>query len=180
MTEEAIFADALRISNAAERNAFLHQACGDDAGLGRRVAELLRAFELAGNFLAVPAVEQVEGQASMPSGQTEVGGMAAPPGSPGPELGFLAPPQRPDSLGRLDHYEVLEVVGHGGMGLVLKAFDEKLHRIVAIKVLAPQLATSATARQRFVREAQAAAAVSHDHVVAIYAVEQDSSVPYLV
>ena len=87
---------------------------------------------------------------------------------------------KPGSLGRLGHYEVLEVIGRGGMGIVLRAFDEKLHRVVAIKVMAPQLATSATARKRFTREAQAAAAVSHDHVVTIHAVEEANGLPYLV
>jgi hypothetical protein len=105
-------------------------------------------------------------------------------GSPGGLLGgfpldFLVPSSKPGSLGRLDHYEVLEVVGHGGMGVVLKAFDEQLHRVVAIKVLAPQLATSATARKRFIREAQAAA-VTHDHVVTIHGVSGGSPLPYLV
>jgi WD40 repeat protein len=95
-------------------------------------------------------------------------------------LSFLAPSDKPGRLGRLDHYEVLEVVGRGGMGVVLRAFDEKLHRVVAIKALAPQLATSSTARKRFVREAQAAAAVAHDHVVAIHAVQDAGPVPYLV
>ncbi len=89
-------------------------------------------------------------------------------------------PAAPGSLGRLDHYEVLEVVGRGGMGLVLKAKDTKLQRIVAVKVLAPHLAASGTARQRFVREAQAAAAVRDEHVVAIHAVSDDGPVPYLV
>src|SRR5262249_21141076 len=82
--------------------------------------------------------------------------------------------------GRLGHYDVLEVVGRGGMGVVLRAFDEKLHRVAAIKVMAAQLATSATARRRFGREAQAQAAVSHDHVVAIHAVEEADGLPYLV
>src|SRR5207245_8297072 len=68
----------------------------------------------------------------------------------------------------------------GGMGVVLKAFDPSLHRVVAIKVLAPQLATSGTARRRFTREAQAAAAVSHDHVVTIHAVDEANGFPYLV
>ncbi|HUR53449.1 MAG TPA: serine/threonine protein kinase, partial [Gemmataceae bacterium] len=68
-------------------------------------------------------------------------------------------------------YEVQEVVGRGGMGVVLKAFDERLHRVVAMKVMAPPLAASATARRRFTREARAAAAVTHDHVVTIHAVE---------
>ena len=72
------------------------------------------------------------------------------------------------------------MVGQGGMGVVLKAFDEVLHRVVAIKVLAPQLATSASARKRFIREAQAAAAVCHEHVVAIHAVEEADGLPYLV
>src|SRR5262249_41700354 len=95
-------------------------------------------------------------------------------------LAFLAPSQEAGSLGRLDHFEVLEVVGHGGMGLVLKARDTRLQRIAAIKVLAPQLAASGTARRRFAREAQAAAAVRDDHVVAIHEVYEEGTVPYLV
>ncbi|MFL5240690.1 MAG: SUMF1/EgtB/PvdO family nonheme iron enzyme [Gemmataceae bacterium] len=94
-------------------------------------------------------------------------------------LAFLTPSPDPKHLGRLDNYAILEVVGQGGMGIVLKAFDEQLHRIVAVKVLAPQLATSASARRRFIREAQAAAAVCHDHVVTIHAVNA-GTVPYLV
>jgi serine/threonine-protein kinase len=93
---------------------------------------------------------------------------------------FLTPSQGADSLGRLDHYEILEVVGRGGMGVVLKGFDEKLQRIVAIKVMAAELAVSGAARQRFIREARAAAAVSHEHVVAIHSVEEDHRPPYLV
>jgi WD40 repeat protein/serine/threonine protein kinase len=94
-------------------------------------------------------------------------------------LSFLAPAGRPDSLGRLDHYEMLEVIGQGGMGTVLRAFDEKLSRVVALKVLAPQLAASPTARQRFAREAHAAAVIRDPHVVAIYDV-CEAPVPYLV
>ena len=95
--------------------------------------------------------------------------------------GFLDPPEGPGSLGRLGPYTVERVLGRGGMGVVLKAFDPALNRIVAIKVIAPELATSAAARRRFAREARAAAAVSHDHVVAIHAVaESPGGLPYLV
>ena len=73
-----------------------------------------------------------------------------------------------------------EVLGHGGFGVVLKAFDPALGRAVAIKVLAPQLATSAAARGRFAREARAAAAVVHENVVAIHAVDSWKNLPYLV
>src|SRR5262245_15739026 len=62
------------------------------------------------------------------------------------DLNFLGPPTRAENLGRLDHYEILSLVGKGGMGMVFKAFDESLHRIVAIKTLAPQLASSGSAR----------------------------------
>ncbi|HEY1381299.1 MAG TPA: protein kinase, partial [Gemmataceae bacterium] len=95
-------------------------------------------------------------------------------------LDFLDPPGRPGSLGRIGPYEVLEEVGRGGMGVVLKALDPGLHRVVAIKVLAPQLAVSGTARKRFTREARAAAAVQHENVVTIHAVEEFKGLPYLV
>src|SRR5262249_15116020 len=74
----------------------------------------------------------------------------------------------------------LEVVGKGGFGMVLKAFDEKLHRIVAIKVLSMELSANGTARQRFIREARTAAAVAHEHVVTIHAVVEEHRPPYLV
>jgi WD40 repeat protein/serine/threonine protein kinase len=95
-------------------------------------------------------------------------------------LAFLGPPQQPGNLGRLGHYEILEVIGHGGMSVVLKAFDEKLNRVVAIKVLAPQLAASRNSHKRFTREAMATAAVFHENVVAIHAVEDDGPLPYFV
>ncbi|HEV3142460.1 MAG TPA: protein kinase [Gemmataceae bacterium] len=81
---------------------------------------------------------------------------------------------------RLGHYEIREVIGKGGMGVVLKAYDQKLQRIVAIKIMAPELAANVTARQRFIREARAAAAVSHDHIVTIHEVQEDHSPPYFV
>jgi serine/threonine-protein kinase len=75
---------------------------------------------------------------------------------------------------------VTGILGSGGFGIVLKAVDPALGRAVAIKVLAPQLATSAAARSRFAREARAAAAVVHDHVLAIHAIDSWNSLPYLV
>jgi serine/threonine-protein kinase len=95
-------------------------------------------------------------------------------------LDFLAPSARPGSLGRLGAYEVTEVLGRGGFGIVLKAIDPALGRTVAIKVLAPELATSAAARSRFAREARAAAAVVHENVVAIHSVDSWNGLPYLV
>lgn len=95
-------------------------------------------------------------------------------------LDFLAPSSQPDLLGRLGRYEIERLIGTGGMGVVLKGYDTELHRVVAIKVLLPHLASSGAARRRFAREAQAAAAVMHEHVVPIHNVEVDGDVSYLV
>ena len=93
---------------------------------------------------------------------------------------LLAPPSHPEMLGRVGRYEVERLIGSGGMGIVLKGFDSELNRPVAIKVLAPHLAGSAAARTRFHRESRAAAAVVHEHVVAIHNVESDGQAPSLV
>ncbi len=95
-------------------------------------------------------------------------------------LDFLAPPSQPDLLGRLGRYEIERVIGTGGMGVVLKGYDTELHRVVAIKVLLPHLANSGAARRRFAREAQAAAAVVHEHVIPIHNVEAEGDISYLV
>ncbi len=105
---------------------------------------------------------------------------ASDPRSPSVPLDFLAPSDNPAMLGRLGEFEILELIGCGGMGIVLKGYDHELNRYVAVKVLHPHCATSAAARKRFAREAQAAAAVVHQHVVAIHAVDANHHPPYLV
>ncbi|MCI0358197.1 MAG: serine/threonine protein kinase [Planctomycetaceae bacterium] len=161
---KSIFLAALE-KGADERAAFLDAACGGDEELRHRAEKLLQSHDEPGGLPGVPDGDT----------RTQI--------DPTPEpvdLSFLAASAKPGALGRLSHYEVLEVVGKGGMGIVLRAFDEKLHRVVAMKVLAPQLAASGTARQRFIREARAAAAVTHDHVIDIHVVEDAGPVPYLV
>ena len=93
---------------------------------------------------------------------------------------YLAPTDDPRMLGRLGGYEVAGIVGCGGMGMVLKAFDPPLNRYVAIKVLGPQFALNSAARQRFAREAKAAATVVHSNVIAIHAVAETHGMPYFV
>jgi WD40 repeat protein len=92
---------------------------------------------------------------------------------------FLAPAQAPGELGQLGSYRVLQVLGSGGMGVVYRAEDPGLQRLVALKAMLPALAASESARQRFLREAQSAAAVKHDHIVSIYQVGEDRGVPFL-
>ena len=82
--------------------------------------------------------------------------------------------------GVLGHYQLQSVIARGGMGLIVRARDTKLARDVAIKILAPQFSHDATINERFLREAQAAAAIRHNHVVTIHAVETINQVPFLV
>jgi eukaryotic-like serine/threonine-protein kinase len=160
MTERETFLGALDRKGAGERAAYLDAACAGRRALRQRVEALLRSHRVAGDFLGVPALKQMA--------------------SAEQSLAFLGSTREPGALGRLDHYEVLEVIGRGGTGVVLKARDTQQQRVVALKVLAPRLAACASARERFVREAQAAAAVRDDHVVAIHAVNEDGPAPYLV
>lgn len=93
---------------------------------------------------------------------------------------YLEPSAHPGSIGKLGAYEITEVIGQGGMGVVLKAFDPSLHRVVAVKVLAPYLAHNPQARRRFVREAKAIAAVCHDHVITIHGIDETTEQPKIV
>ncbi len=92
---------------------------------------------------------------------------------------FLAPAERPDEIGRLGGFRILKVLGAGGMGVVFQAEDPKLKRKLAIKAMLPSLAASESARKRFLREAQTAAAIEHDHIVPIHQVGEDRGVPFI-
>ncbi len=94
-------------------------------------------------------------------------------------LTWLAPPRLHDELGRLGNYRVLRVLGHGGMGVVYCAEDPKLKRLVALKAMLPALAASESNAHRFLREAEAMAAVEHDHIVRIYQIDEDRGVPFV-
>lgn len=95
---------------------------------------------------------------------------------------FLDPPSDPAYLGRLDHFDISRVIGRGGMGIVFEGFDSHLRRSVAVKVLDPAMRDNDVARQRFCREARAAASIAHEHVVAMHHVSHSDGkgVPYLV
>ena len=96
------------------------------------------------------------------------------------DLTFLEPTTRTGALGRVGSLEVLGLVGTGGMGVVLRAFDPALRRHVAVKTLNARLAGSRRARRRFLREARSAAAINHPNIVTIHAVEVQNDTPYLV
>lgn len=171
---EDLFLDSIQ-RDPADRQAYLEETCADGE-VRTRVAALLKAHDSAGNFLDGPAVQT----ALLCGPEASCAEVVSNAAAAHETLDFLDPCGSPDRLGLLAQYEILDVLGRGGMGIVLRGLDAKLNRVVAIKVLAPQLAANATARRRFLREAQAAAAVSDLHVVAIHAVDEFKGLPYLV
>jgi hypothetical protein len=115
---------------------------------------------------------------SVMQGLESLAGPVYATGGPAPDdsddgLPFLTP--GPDGLGRLGPYRVVRRLGAGGMGVVFLAEDTGLHRFVALKVLRPGAARSGGARERFLREARAVAAIKHDHIVTVYQVGEAES-----
>ena len=172
----------------AERAAYLDTACAGDTTLRRQIEEMLISHESSGELLA-----RTPGELLAEAEKTESDQTAAFTPQPQPSvtlgdhertdpenLSFLTPSDKPGHLGRMGHYEVQEIIGRGGFGIVLKAFDERLHRVVAIKVLSPAYAANGASRKRFIREARAAAAVKNEHVVGIYDVQEEAQPPFLV
>ncbi|MEW4453616.1 protein kinase [Bremerella sp. JC817] len=125
-------------------------------------------------------LDEVRGYLQTDAGSDPTRAMEKPQASSNIWVGFLTPSDHPDSLGRFGRYEILEVLGRGGTGIVMRGYDPSLDRHSAIKVLSPELAASAAARKRFSREAKSAAAVVHEHVVPIQTVDEENGLPYLV
>ena len=78
------------------------------------------------------------------------------------------------------HYRILKEIGKGGMGVVYKAEDTKLHRAVAIKALSADLVGDEKARARFLREARAASAIDHPNICTVYEVNEVEDVLFFV
>lgn len=180
MTEEEIFTAALELPVGESHVSFLDKVCGGDADLRRRVEALLAGHFRTSDFLDTPVMQQLHAR------QTPLGEDPAQTCASDNErsdhltdLSFLTPSARHDAIGSFGRYEVLQVIGQGGFGIVLRAFDDQLQRVVAIKVLLPQMAVTSPARKRFLREARASAAARHENVVQVYEVGEQP-LPYLV
>jgi serine/threonine protein kinase len=171
---QEIFSKSLQIRDVEERREYVQQACGTDVKLTQRVLSLLMTAEEAGRFPESPL--QKSEQAKLSTQPTVEWSQA----SWKSEFPFLTAPINSGDLGSMGPYRILQCIGRGGTGIVFRAFDPKLQRVVAIKVLAPEVAIDPMARKRFEREARSAAAVSHPHVVVIHAVDESHNPPYIV
>ena len=181
MSERDIFIAARTKTNPSSQAVFLDEACAGDVAVRQRVERLLRADGEHDSLVDEPAVELSDVDQTVTSAfdSSLVVGLTSDRRDDKEWLHMLSASSRPDSLGRIGHYEVLEFLGTGGFSIVLRALDTNLNRMVAVKLLAPHLAAAVSSRQRFLREARSAAAVRHENVVQVYAVEEQP-LPYLV
>lgn len=178
MREQELFTAALDYADPAACARFLDEACGSDTGLRQRLDQLLQCHQTSDSVLDRRPIELLVYLESRNDSADD-----DPADSEAVILQQLRPyleePTLPDALGRLGHYELQQILGQGGFGVVVKAIDTRLERLVAIKILAPHLAVTSPPRRRFLREARAAACVRHEHVVQTYAVD-DVPIPHMV
>ena len=142
---------AARDLAASDRTRFLAGECAGDARLRKRVEALLAAEAAAGRFLAAPtagAGVNVDGEPEFSRLQRALAG----------------------------RYSIEREIGRGGMGVVYLARDIALNRLVAVKELPVELATSGEHRNRFLREVRTAAGLSHPNVVPIHLIEEQADV----
>ncbi len=154
--EEAkrIFGAAIKYA-APDRARFLDEVCNDDANLRREVESLLVSFDESESFMETPVI----------------GGMAGALDGNNKKL------ERGVCFG---HYEVIELVGVGGMGEVYLAKDKRLGRRVAVKILNEKFAKNESNLKRFTQEAKAASALNHPNILIIHEIGEEQATNYIV
>lgn len=113
-------------------------------------------------------------------GTKTVSGRGSGAGPHDSQFAFLPAARKPGELGRLGDYSLTRLLGKGSMGQVYEAVDERLHRDVAIKVLAPHLLGEEVARTRFINEARTMASLVHPRILTIFQVDEFEGIPYFV
>jgi serine/threonine protein kinase/Tfp pilus assembly protein PilF len=150
---DLIFQSALEVA-PEDRSAFIKKTCNDDESLRSEVEKLLMADEQAGGLIEIPAYA-----------------VAAP---------MIVKGESEPLAGRIGHYQIISLLGKGGMGEVYRAEDTRLRREVAIKILPAGIGQEAGRLRRFEQEARAASALNHPNIITIHEVGVVEGVRYIV
>src|SRR5262249_49005211 len=150
---EKIFQSALQLQES-QRKAFLEEACAGDEGLRREVDSLL-GFEGRGKqFIEAPALELVAKMLAEDNPESLIGQ-------------------------QIGSYQVLSLLGAGGMGVVYQARDTRLKRLVAVKVLPADRMSDPERKRRFIQEARTASALNHPNIITIYDIGNQSNTDFI-
>lgn len=161
---------------AKDRLAFAAMTCADNAVMQRDLLRLLESDDESNSFLDRPLKLERELLVDLKLIDTR-----SEEANPLSELhGVLEPSKSKDSIGKIGHFEVHEILGQGASSTVLKATDHKLRRTVVLKVLSSKLAKDSFSKERFIQEARIAAGITHQNLVAIYHVEDQCDRPFIV
>lgn len=149
-----ILYEAALENEATEREAFLQQNCGEDEELLREVMDLLAHHEESGKFMETPALDVAAKVLARTKDREHTGSQLGP-------------------------YEILSLLGSGGMGEVYLARDPRLERQVAVKILPPEVTQDPERLRRFVLEARAASALNHPNIATIYEIGEAEGIPFI-
>ena len=122
----------------------------------------------------IPDTKEQSASLSSDRDETRPNAPRAAPNTPN-----FGPPAAEDEVGTLGPYRIVKELGRGGMGAVYLAIDTRLDRKLALKIMLPEFAAGRSARERFLREARAAAKINHDNVVTVYEADERDGIPYI-